>query len=646
MRIEGDIITINMSTSLRQLTNRIEDLYIDSPHSTPDVPTPPSRRIKSMGTPHSPPSSPIPSSSRTPATPTPAANTTSSATLTSPLLRLSTNFQTEVAVKERDTSNDDETITYHTPSSFTNSIRISRASSYNPKQWRTSSSFRAEGIDQLTHPIEDHLYQRGYVNGVCSDISINAFDKSYSLHRIILDRSPFFSSLFAGPWRDSDIPVLSLDFSDPNITQPAFDIALQRLYGHTITPDEDIVASLLAAGAYLDLQDLVEECLATLLRTLNPDNVSKRYAFSRGKQYYGEASEKLAEACYTLLCHAGSSMSLDQWDGIPNEVAAEVISSDAFWVEGEYERYCFTRDFIKRRKSQGSEDIQVLEQVLITGIHYLHLPFETLQQILADKEDGKSIVPPGIIHHALWQQTTLRQIIVSADPMNPSLNLEADDGWTVPSKDTMTDPFNAEEDTEIVAVIPEKMGSDLTSPIQETEEIITTASPYPPFRFSVEFRGIRALTEGEKSYSRTVFYAGSHWRVFTLLKLTNNSCMFKRNVVSVHIWVSIFNVGIIKSYLIFREKLQSIDSSAHSTVTISSLQQPLVSNMNQRFYTTQPFVEVENLFINIVKVVLNQKTNVNVPPSQSTVSDTSTNDQKFSHISNFGVLLEVPLVVV
>src|SRR5208282_442535 len=135
-----------MSTSLRQLTNRIEDLYIDSPQSTPDVPTPPSRRIKSMGTPHSPSPSPVPSSSHTPSTPSPATNIASSTTLTSPLLRLSTSFPTEVTVKERDTSNDDETITYHTPSSFSNSIRISRASSYNPKHWRTSSSFRIEGI--------------------------------------------------------------------------------------------------------------------------------------------------------------------------------------------------------------------------------------------------------------------------------------------------------------------------------------------------------------------------------------------------------------------------------------------------------------------------------------------------------------------
>jgi len=434
--------------------------------------------------------------------------------MTSPLLRLSTSFPPESAVKERDTTlDDDTTVLENTP---THHVRSSRAASYNPKQWRTSSSFRAEPLDKLTNrgSMEDHLYQRGFLNGVCSDISISAFNKSYSLHRIILDRSPFFSSLFAGPWKDADIPVVNLDFSDPNITQTAFEIAIQRLYGHTIQPDDETVAGLLAVGAYLDLQDLVEESLRTLLATLHSQNVSKRFQFARGKQYYGEASEKLAEACYTLLCHAGSSMALELWDGIPNDVAAEVISADAFWVEGEYERYCFARDFIKRRRST-SEDVQVLEQVLLNGIYYLHLPFETLQTILGERdEDGKPFVPPSVIHYALWQQTNLRQIILSAEVTSPSLNLSAEEGWSVPSKDTMTDPFNAEEDTEVT--LPEKMASDLTSPVAENDEVGSSSSPFPPFRFSIEFRGIRGLTEGEKFFSRTVFYAGSHWRVITL----------------------------------------------------------------------------------------------------------------------------------
>jgi hypothetical protein len=78
----------------------------------------------------------------------------------------------------------------------------------------------------------------------------------------------------------------------------------------------------------------------------------------------------------------------------------------------------------------------------------------------------------------------------------------------------MTDPFHdVEEDAEALPVVPEKTGSDVPSPVTETEELTAATSPFPPFRFSVEFSGIRGLTEGEKFYSRTVFYAGSHWRV-------------------------------------------------------------------------------------------------------------------------------------
>jgi len=68
--------------------------------------------------------------------------------------------------------------------------------------------------------------------------------------------------------------------------------------------------------------------------------------------------------------------------------------------------------------------------------------------------------------------------------------------------------------------------------------------------------------------------------------------------------------------------------------------------MNQQFYIMQPLAEVENLFINTVKVIPNRKTNVNDPQWQNMAWDTSMKELKFSHISNFGVPLEVQLVVV
>ena len=39
-------------------------------------------------------------------------------------------------------------------------------------------------------------------------------------------------------------------------------------------------------------------------------------------------------------------------------------------------------------------------------------------------------------------------------------------------------------------------------------------SNFPPFRFSAEFRGVRGLKEKKRVYSKTVFYAGSHWNIY------------------------------------------------------------------------------------------------------------------------------------
>lgn len=78
------------------------------------------------------------------------------------------------------------------------------------------------------------LYRNGFLLGECSDVTVNAFSQSYRLHRIILSRAPFFSSLFSGAWADSSSNILQLDLEtdDTNSTRQAFEIAIARLYGH------------------------------------------------------------------------------------------------------------------------------------------------------------------------------------------------------------------------------------------------------------------------------------------------------------------------------------------------------------------------------------------------------------------------------
>lgn len=88
-------------------------------------------------------------------------------------------------------------------------------------------------------PLPEHLYTRGLVGGRHSDITVHAFGYPYRLHRILLDRAPFFNSALSGPWLESNAKEITLhpEDIDNNITQIAFELALKRLYGAG-NPDE------------------------------------------------------------------------------------------------------------------------------------------------------------------------------------------------------------------------------------------------------------------------------------------------------------------------------------------------------------------------------------------------------------------------
>ena len=115
---------------------------------------------------------------------------------------------------------------------------VSRHSSY----IRTASGTpytRASSAE--TAPLPNHLYTRGLLGGKHSDIAVHAFGTRYALHRLLLDRAPFFSSALSEPWFESSSKEIALhpEDIDSNITQAAFELALKRLYGCNVTAEED-----------------------------------------------------------------------------------------------------------------------------------------------------------------------------------------------------------------------------------------------------------------------------------------------------------------------------------------------------------------------------------------------------------------------
>ena len=146
----------------------------------------------------------------------------------------------------------------------TNSAEISRNPSYThasrPTYTRNTQS--AE-----TAPLPDHLYSRGLLEGRHSDITIHAFSNEYRLHRIILDRAPFFRSALSEPWLEANSKETTVhpEDIDPSITQASFELALKRLYGCANVREEDENAvGLFATGFWLEMQDLIESSIESM----------------------------------------------------------------------------------------------------------------------------------------------------------------------------------------------------------------------------------------------------------------------------------------------------------------------------------------------------------------------------------------------
>jgi hypothetical protein len=354
---------------------------------------------------------------------------------------------------------------------------ITRQSSY--KLGNANLLRRSVNLEGASLP--DHLYTQGLLAGKHSDIRIIAFGQCYNLHRIILDRAPFFAMALAEPWAESQAREISLQPQsvDPSITHNAFDLALRRLYGCDISDEQDSEAvGLFAIGCWLEMPDIIDSAIESILRQLTPENLGSIVRLVTNN-YYGPAGERILSSAKAMLCRDGWDMPLKYWDSIPAEIAREIVGGDGFFVNGEWERWNHSRKLLDRRlklyslefgfikpankkhsapsqliqwlprfssitQSQisrsdagGSEieedkwyslythtEVEPFCRLLDSGIHYIHLEFEHLQYIRQSCDIfGLPVVPESVILNAIYMQLELRQRVVNAKDNDVELGL-------------------------------------------------------------------------------------------------------------------------------------------------------------------------------------------------------------------------------
>ena len=336
--------------------------------------------------------------------------------------------------------------------------------------------------NEMASPLPHHLWTRGFLDGRHSDITVHAFSTSYSLHRILLDRAPFFSSALSEPWFESTAKEISLhpEEIDPNITQSSFELALKHLYGSSVSVEEGNEAvGLFATGSWLEMADLVQSSLDHLLRTMSTANVAELIKLVTSN-YYGPQGERLLAAAKAMLYREGWEMNARLWDDIAADMIRDIVGGDGFFVPGEWDRWRLSKKLFERRLQNSAiaygmlietskrktsstivettrqvkssarvspparqsppaatneaaqwqilyahPDVTPLLDLLEEGIHYVHLTFEQLERIRMEKDMfGRPLVPEETLTNALWMSMELRRKVLNARDTQSELGLK------------------------------------------------------------------------------------------------------------------------------------------------------------------------------------------------------------------------------
>ncbi|KAJ9651835.1 hypothetical protein H2198_008900 [Neophaeococcomyces mojaviensis] len=333
---------------------------------------------------------------------------------------------------------------------------------------------RMRNPPQDASSLAGHLLYNGFLDGRHSDITVHAFGQSYKLHKLLLDRAPFFSLAFCGPWTESSSNSMAIvpEEIDQNITRTAFELALKRLYGTAIAAqEEENAVGLFATACWLDMPDLVDTCVDYILRQMHTANLHSLIKLVTNS-CYGRPGDRILASAKAMLCREGWEMPYEHWDEIPAEIVREIIGGDPFYVPGEWERWFLSLKILNRRlrklateyklvspdgrylqpKPQSlrffamrfdttyrsesgfgpsrswtqkddvwcsvytAPEVSPILVLLEEGIHYVHLRVEQLQQIKSARDIlGQPVLPEKVLSDAMWMSLEIRGYVLNAN---------------------------------------------------------------------------------------------------------------------------------------------------------------------------------------------------------------------------------------
>ncbi|OSD05794.1 hypothetical protein PYCCODRAFT_1361643 [Trametes coccinea BRFM310] len=251
-----------------------------------------------------------------------------------------------------------------------------------------------------------------------------------------------------------------------------------------------------------------------------------------------------------------------------------IISSDAFFVKGEKERYEVARNVVEMRRAaraQGvpGESAEVeeaeFERLFRDGIYYANMHLDDLMTTSRDisPSTGKPYVPLSVLQAAHWNHSALYHRVMHPEELDKRGGTAKELGLGISTADIPQYVVHPEEQDKRFYPVPgdsslrlgdstglegasmeqlfetggakrsanaseanffgleqscRPASSFSTSPTSPSPDAsvsgATQWTAHPPFRFAVEFWDVDALKEKSRLHSHTVWYAGSLYNVY------------------------------------------------------------------------------------------------------------------------------------
>merc|ERR1719369_682899 len=141
-----------------------------------------------------------------------------------------------------------------------------------------------------------YIYETLFMEGRDSDIIVSALNRDWKLHKLYLCQSPYFSSMFNGNWRESNMDHIDITIVDPNISLDSMNVTLGSLYQDEISVEPAEVIPILATASLFQMDGLADQCANIMEETVNIETVTKYYETG---VFYG--SSRIQDACITWL---------------------------------------------------------------------------------------------------------------------------------------------------------------------------------------------------------------------------------------------------------------------------------------------------------------------------------------------------------